>query len=198
MSLYVDPPFALGQTLGVSSASDGTGWVGAVKVFPDVDPKTGKVRSNRLKTCIAVRNSSGGALLPKRAVAFAAGSYSAVSGYTRLTNDVVAGIVDEFLPTSGVAANDVFWVTVDGPTELFVSQTVAVGDIVAAVTAHTTNATDSAGTASKAAWFGRTNRASVLRASNAARVATRMSGRKRCSAASQVLARSTKMPPFQK
>lgn len=146
MSLYVDPPFALGQTLGVSSAADGGGWVGAVKVFPDVDPKTGKIRSNRLKTCIAVRNSSGVALAPKRAVAFAAGSYSAVSGYTRLTNDAVAGVVDEFLPTAGVAANDVFWVTVAGPTELLVSQTVAVGDIVAAATAHTTNSTDSAGT----------------------------------------------------
>jgi hypothetical protein len=146
MSLYVDPPWSLGQTLGVSSTADGTGWVGAVKVFPDVDPKTGKVRSNRLKTCVAVRNSSGETLLPKRAVAFAAGSYSAVSGYTRLTNDVVAGVVDEFLPATGVVANDVFWVTVDGPTEYFVSQTVAVGDVVAAVTAHTTNATDAAGT----------------------------------------------------
>lgn len=146
MSLYVDPPFALGQTLGVSSATDGTGWVGAVKVFPDVNPATGKVRSNRLKTCIAVRNTSGQALKPKRAVAFASGSYSEVSGYTRLTNDTVAGIVDEFLPSGGVAANDVFWVTIAGPTEVFVSQTVAVGDILAAVTAHTTNATDSAGT----------------------------------------------------
>lgn len=146
MSLYVDPPFNLGQTLGVSSTADGTGVVGEVKVFPDVDPRTGRVRSNRLKTCIAVRNSSGVALLPKRAVAFSAGSYSAVSGYARLTNDTVAGIVDEFLPTSGVAANDVFWVTVAGPTEVFVGQTVAVGDIIAAVTAHTTNATDAAGT----------------------------------------------------
>lgn len=146
MSLYVDPPFSLGQTLGVSSATDGTSWVGVVKVFPDVDPITGKVRSARLKKCIAVRNSSGQALKPKRAVAFSAGSHSAVSGYTRLTNDVVAGVVDEFLPAAGVAANDVFWVTVEGPTALAASQTVAVGDVLAAVTAHTTNATDSAGT----------------------------------------------------
>ena len=146
MSLYVDPPFALGQTLGVSSATDGTGWVGAVKVFPDVDPKTGKVRSNRLKTCIAVRNGSGVALLPKRAVAFKAGSFSEVDGYSRVTNAPVAGVVDEFLPTSGVAANDVFWVTVEGPTELFVSAAVAVGDVVAAVTASTTNLTAAAST----------------------------------------------------
>ena len=146
MSLFDDPPFALGQTLGVSSASDGTGIVGEIKTFPDVNPRTGQVRSNRLKTCIAVRNSSGATLLGKRAVAFAAGSFTAVSGYSRLTNDVVAGVADEFLPSTGVAANDVFWVTVQGPTELLVGQTVAVGDVVAAATANITNATDSAGT----------------------------------------------------
>lgn len=146
MSLFDDPPFSLGQTLGVSSASDGTGWVGAVKTFPDVDPRTGRVRSNRLKTCIAVRNGSGVALLPRRAVAFKAGSYTEVGGYSRVTNEVVAGVVDEFIPTTGVANNDVFWVTVAGPTELLAGQQVAVGDILAAVTAHTTNATDSAGT----------------------------------------------------
>lgn len=146
MSLYVDPPFALGQTLGVSSATDGTGWVGAVKVFPDVDPRTGKVRSNRLKTCVAVRNGSGSTLQAKRAVSFTAGSYTEVDGYSRVTNAVVAGVVDEFLSSVGVASNDVFWATIDGPTELIASGQVAVGDVVAAVTAHTTNATDAAGT----------------------------------------------------
>lgn len=146
MSLFDDPPFSLGQTLGVSSANDGTGWVGVVKTFPDVDPRTGRVRSNRVKTCIAVRNGSGQSLQPKRAVAFKAGSFAEVGGYSRLTNDTVAGVVDEFLPTAGVSNNDVFWVTITGPTELLVAQTVAVGDTVAAVTAHTTNATDSAGT----------------------------------------------------
>lgn len=151
MSLYVDPPFNLGQTLGVSSTDDGKHWVGTVKVFPDVDPKTGKVRSGRLKKCIAVRNSSGQTLYAKRAVAFSSGSYTAVSGYTRVTNDVVAGVVDEFLPSTGVVANDVFWVTVEGPTELVASGQVAVGDALAAVTAHTTNATDSAGTGGQGA-----------------------------------------------
>jgi hypothetical protein len=151
MSLYVDPPFALGQTLGVTNATDGTGWVGAIKVFPDVDPTTGRVRSNRLKKCIAVRNSSGQTLQAKRAVSFAAGSTTAVDGYARVTNALVAGIVDEFIPTTGVASNDVFWVTVEGPTEVLVSQTVAAGDVIAAVTAHTTNATDSAGTGGRAA-----------------------------------------------
>lgn len=151
MSLFVDPPFGLGQTLGVTNATDGANWVGVVKVFPDVDPTTGKVRSARVKTCIAVRNSSGSTLYGKRAVAFAAGSYTAVSGYARVTNAAVAGVSDEFLPAAGVANNDVFWVTVEGPTELQTTGGVAVGDIVSAVTANTTNATDSAGTGGQGA-----------------------------------------------
>lgn len=118
MSLNMDPPFALGQTLGVSSTADGKGWVGVVKQFPDVNPDTGAIRTNRVKTCIAVRNVSGVALLPKRVVTFKSGSISEVDGYTRLTDAASAGVVDEHLPASGVANNDVFWITVQGPTEV--------------------------------------------------------------------------------
>ena len=149
MSLTIDPPFALGQTLGVSSATDGTGWVGCVKTFPDVNPSTGAVRSNRLKTCVAVRNSSGGTLLPKRVVRFKVGTagtgvFSEVDGYAAVTNEERVGIVDEHLPSSGVASNDVFWVTVSGPTEVahaLSGTEVAVGDRLAAITAATSGAT---------------------------------------------------------
>jgi hypothetical protein len=74
MSLQIDPPFSLGQTLGVTSATDGAQWVGVVKLFPDVNPQTGVVRSARVKKCIAVRNSSGSTISGKRAVAFASDS----------------------------------------------------------------------------------------------------------------------------
>lgn len=149
MSLTIDPPFALGQTLGVSSTDDGKGWVGCVKQFPDVNPSTGAVRSNRLKTCIAVRNASGGALLPKRVVRFKVGTagtavFSEVDGYSAVTNEERVGIVDEHLPASGVASNDVFWVTVAGPTEVahaLSGTEVAVGDRLAAITAATAGAT---------------------------------------------------------
>lgn len=149
MSLTIDPPFALGQTLGVDSTSDGTGWVGCIKMFPDVNPSTGAVRSNRLKTCIAVRNASGAALLPKRVVRFRVGTagtavFSQVDGYSAVTNEERVGIVDEHLPASGVAANDVFWVTVSGPTEVahaLSGTEVAVGDRLAAITAATAGAT---------------------------------------------------------
>lgn len=149
MSLLVDPPFALGQTLGVSSTADGGGWVGAIKQFPDVDPATGKIRSNRVKTCVAVRNASGAALLPKRVVRFKVGTagtavFAEVDGYSAVTNEERVGVVDEHLPASGVASNDVFWVTVSGPTEVAVALSgsdVAVGDRLAAITAVTAGAT---------------------------------------------------------
>ncbi len=142
MSLLIDPPFALGQTLGVSSLTDGTGWVGVVKQFPDVNPITGVIRSNRIKTCVAVRNVATIALAPKRTVVFATaaglGGLSTVTGYSSVLNAEHVGVVDEFLPTAGVAINDVFWVVVDGPTEVagLVSGTaIAAGDRIAAVSA---------------------------------------------------------------
>lgn len=153
MSLYVDPPFSLGQTLGVSSTSDGTGWVGTVKVFPDVNPTTGVIRSNRVKKCVAVRNTSAGALLPKRVVRFAVGTagtavFSAVDGYAAVANNEVVGVVDEFLPSAGVAVNDVFWVTVQGPTEVAAALSgtdIAVGDRLACVTAANSTASGTTG-----------------------------------------------------
>jgi hypothetical protein len=152
MSLQIDPPFSLGQTLGVTSATDGAQWVGVVKLFPDVNPQTGAIRSSRVKKCIAVRNSSGATLYGKRAVAFSDGSYAAISGYKRVTGDQIAGVSDEFLPAAGVVANDVFWVTVEGPSQVEVSQTVAVGDfLVQNVSITTSNATSSAGTGGQGA-----------------------------------------------
>jgi hypothetical protein len=149
MSLLVDPPFSLGQTLGVSSTADGGGWVGAVKEFPDVDPATGKIRSNRRKVCLAVRNASGVTLLPKRVVVFKSGSFSEVDGYTSATDAASAGVVDEHLPASGVAANDVFWITVSGPTEVKLgpAQTAAADAALVALTAATSTVSTTAGQA---------------------------------------------------
>lgn len=153
MSLTIDPPFALGQTLGVSSTSDGTGWVGAIKQFPDVDPSTGAIRSNRLKTCIAVRNTSGVALLPKRVVTFASGSFSAVDGYNNTTDTASAGVVDEHLPTSGVANNDIFWLTIQGPTEVKLGpgKEAAADAVLTSLTAAASTASTTAGQAQTAA-----------------------------------------------
>lgn len=153
MSLLVDPPFSLGQTLGVDSTADGKGWVGAVKEFPDVDPATGKVRSNRRKVCIAVRNVSGVTLLPKRVVVFKSGSFTEVDGYTATTDGASAGVVDEHLPASGVANNDVFWITVSGPTEVKLGPAAeaAANTTLVALTAATSTVSTTAGQAQTAA-----------------------------------------------
>jgi hypothetical protein len=149
MSLFVDPPFSLGQTLGVTNATDGANWVGVVKTFPDVDPSTGRIRSNRVKTCVAVRNSSSIALAPKRVVSFDTGTaglagFTVTKGYTTATNEERVGVVDEHLPATGVAVNDVFWVTVEGPTEVAVALSgsdLVVGDRLAAITAAASTGT---------------------------------------------------------
>jgi len=153
MSLTNDPPFALGQTLGVSSATDGTGWVGAIKQFPDVDPTTGAIRSNRLKTCIAVRNTSGVALLPKRVVTWKSGSFTEVDGYNNTTDTASAGVVDEHLNSAGVANNDVFWLTVSGPTEIKLGpgKEAAADTVLTSLTAAASNVATTAGQAQTAA-----------------------------------------------
>lgn len=164
MGLQVDPPFGLGQTffslsstqtsvpndsmMGIqSNAAYGDNWTGTVKEFVDANPITGVIRTNRRKVCVAVKNTSAGVLLPKRLVAFntAAGKlFSEVNGYAAVTNEERVGVVDEFLPSSGVAVNDIFWVTVDGPTEVSTALSgtaLAAGDRLAAITAATSGAT---------------------------------------------------------
>jgi len=128
MGFYDDPPIALGQTLGLTTPNDslngpsagyGTNVVGIVKLFPDVNPITGVVRSNGLKRCIAVKNSSGTTLYGKRLVAFKAGSTTEVDAYIRTTDgNGPAGVTDEYLPPAGVADGEVFLITVAGPTEV--------------------------------------------------------------------------------
>jgi hypothetical protein len=156
MSLLNDPPFGLGQTLGVETLADGGSWVGALKEFPDVNPVTGAVRSNRRKLCLAVRNTSGVALLPKRVVTWKSGSFTEVNGYTAATDAASAGVVDEWLPASGVANNDVFWLTVHGPTEVKLGpglQAAADSALVALTAAASTHSTTAGQAQTAAATF---------------------------------------------
>jgi hypothetical protein len=156
MGLQVDPPFGLGQTLGVTTPNDslvgisgsyGDNWVGCVKEFTDVNPVNGQVRSNRRKVCIAVRNTSGAALLPKRVIRLAGSGtalFGAADGYASAANEALCGVVDEFLPAAGVPVGDVFWLTVEGPTEVALALSgtdVAVRDRLAVATAATSGAT---------------------------------------------------------
>ncbi len=163
MSLQVDPPFGLGQTwfsLGAgesikndsyhgiqSNALYGDNFTGVVKEFTDVNPVTGQVRTNRRKVCVAVKNSATIALAPKRVVRFSltAGKlFSEVDGYSAVLNEERIGVVDEWLPAAGVTVGDIFWVTVDGPTEVshaLSGTNIAAGDRLAAITAAASTGT---------------------------------------------------------
>lgn len=94
---------------------------GTTKVFDDMDPAVTSGartrRSNRQCTCMLVRNVSAGVLLPKRVVTFKAGYFGKqVDGYCDVGAELCAGVVDEFVSSAGVAVNDLFWITVKGPT----------------------------------------------------------------------------------
>lgn len=152
------PPFDRGETYYGGATIDsndlqGVSLEGMEFEFEDRDysvqgAKT--ARTNRRVRVRVVRNVSGAALLPKRLVRFqkTAGVYGArVDGYTRLPAE--RGFpVDEWLPTAGVPANDLFYIVVRGPAVVITSLTdmgadIAVGDRVAAITAATSGATSS-------------------------------------------------------
>jgi hypothetical protein len=134
--LNSDPGFARGQTLGVKEPEQGKSVTGTVKVFTDSDPRTvnaGVFLSNRSVTCVAVRNTSGAPLLPGAVVKFKkAAILDEVDGAAAAATDAPLGVVDEYLPATGVANNDVCWVVVSGPTAINTAATLAPGALVTA------------------------------------------------------------------
>jgi hypothetical protein len=121
-TLTADPGFARGQTLGVTgtyyeaTVGNGANLLGARKTFRDEDPKTGVIKSNHTVECIAVKNESGGALLPGEVVKFKAGAILSEVDAKAEAAAVLMGVVDEYLPTAGVPDKEVFWLVVNGPS----------------------------------------------------------------------------------
>lgn len=120
-TLTADPGFGRGQTLGITvklyeaENGDGSTVVGTRKVFRDESP-AGVINSNRTVECIAVKNTSGSALLPGSVAKFKdAAILTEVDGLAT-TSTALMGIVDEYLPASGVADGEVFWLVVRGPS----------------------------------------------------------------------------------
>jgi len=92
------------------------------------------VNSNVPVKCVAMRNTSGGALLPKvLAKAEDAAILTGVDGDATADSPVV-GVVDEYLPAAGVAANDIFWLVVSGPAVAVSSGAISQGAFVGATT----------------------------------------------------------------
>ena len=114
--------FIRGETLYKGDAIDtndlaGINYEGTRKVFNFVNVATPKAHpSGWEQRCIYVRNSSGITLLPGMHVTWTSGYRGKrVAGYLRTTGGECAGVVDDLLPSSGVPANDMFWLVVGGP-----------------------------------------------------------------------------------
>jgi hypothetical protein len=134
-TLTSDPPFARGQTLGGGIATldstFGLDKVGCRKEFLDIDPVTGVVTTNRTVTCVCLKNATGAALTKGKLVKFnTAGSASAVAAAA----DYQVAVVDEYLPSAGVAANDLFWGVIRGPTTVAASGAISAGGRIAVST----------------------------------------------------------------
>lgn len=150
MARNENPPFGRGETWfsGTgATTTDPAAVVGKEWVFEDINPVTRVVRSNKSVLCRAVRNVSGISLLPRRLARYknSAGSFGLeVDGYT--TTLAARGFpIDEFLPSTGVVANDIFWLVIRGPaeciTDIAAVDDINVGDKVVALTAVTSQAT---------------------------------------------------------
>ena len=124
---------------------------GTEQWFDDVDPTaTGAKtrRSNRRILCMLVRNEAADVLLPKYTVTWKSGKRGLqVDGYCDVTSEACAGVVDEFLPSTGVPVHDLFWIAVKGPslmrTDLAggANNSIALDDLLVALTAVTSGAT---------------------------------------------------------
>ena len=150
-------PFGLGQTYYSGRTVDtsnygGINLEGQVCTFTNVTVPSG---STTLRTPLndgpiqarLVRNVSGIALLPGRLVIYKALFQDRrVDGYSSTTAQRVAGVVDPWLPSTGVPANDLFWIIISGtvPVRRSLSNSAAddaEGDTLYAITAATSQAT---------------------------------------------------------
>ena len=125
--------------------------LGLVRPFEDLTPGALPVpavrRSMGHVLCMLVRNTSTVALLPGRLVSWKSGYRGKeVDGYTRTTGCEAAGVVDEFLPASGVQIGDVFWLVIKGHVLCktgynSVAANISAGDMLIAVTAANSTGT---------------------------------------------------------
>lgn len=121
-TLTADPGFPRGQVLGITKTyydaevGDGSHLLGVHKVFADTSPQSGQILSNETVECVAVKNTTGAALLPKTLVRFSPSAVLTSVDLGANATDTRIGIVDEYLPAAGAAAGEVLWVVVKGPT----------------------------------------------------------------------------------
>lgn len=170
MARNENPPFSRGETFyngGTITADSSTSLYGGYEhegkiwEFEDlIYTQSGVVgskqyRTNRAVKCMACRNKSGISLLPGYVVQFSTSGGSttlgSISGYCTKDGQSLVGVVDEWLPSGGVPANDLFWVVVGGPTSVYTppdggaDNVFVVGTELIALTAAASTAATTAG-----------------------------------------------------
>lgn len=118
MAHAIETMYPRGST---SNASDELAELaGKIGEFPDVEWDSSEgvkpVLTGSMVRCRWVQNTSGGALLPGRLVAYDAAAPLKEVDVLATTGEQAAGVVDEYLPAAGVANNMFFWLVIDGPT----------------------------------------------------------------------------------
>lgn len=125
MSKDLNPGFGRGETAYMGATPDASNllygnYLGALKSFKDLtytDVGSKGVRSHQGILCRAVRNVYGSAIVPKTVVELSPDMTTIVKATdTANTKRHLLGVVDEWLPSAGVADDDVCWVVVLGPT----------------------------------------------------------------------------------
>lgn len=132
--MFNEPPFDLGETFdGV--ADDATTLInteleGKIFEFPAVDYSASTIRGSRKPVsgrnlkAVCCRNTSGAALLGKRVGKFdeaaGYGSLYKVAGYCAVLADDAICVIDPWIPSAGVADDDLFWGIIEGPCPVLV------------------------------------------------------------------------------
>lgn len=128
--------FQRGQTYGATDDTTGEEMLGIEAAFEDRGVNVVGLRTDGCRKVRArlVRNMSGGALLPGQQVTFTYANgqpgIQVGAAAAALAPAHQMGVVDDLLPAAGVANHDIFWLTVEGPTDVIVTtgQTVAIND----------------------------------------------------------------------
>lgn len=154
------PPMGLGETL---KGTDDDGnllnahWLGQRFTFPIPASDSPKKRpSGATIEAVLLRNTAGFALLGKRlgSLEVTAGYklVESVDGYTVALFEGNCVVIDPYLPSDGVADDDIFWGVIRGPVEILTPHAgagfpadIAVGDKLVASTVNTTNGNTTAG-----------------------------------------------------
>lgn len=155
MPSQIIPEFYRGQTyygptVTIDTANYGASiqLEGVKKTFCDVTPGSFQPTSSSEVEALCVRNVSGITLTPGMVVTFQAAFHKRrVDGYSRITAQVCAGIVDDRLPAAGVRNGDLFWLMRKGHSRyrtLVAGDTIGIGDNLYAQTAANSTATSAA------------------------------------------------------